>query len=492
MNKKIAFISSLGAITIASAGAGVAFYVASKKDANKVVVPSKIKLDKPQFMVNDLRSSNPTSIASQDGSVGVVLHGFDSSVMRMVLTHGTFEPTINLIRGLPSGVRVQISIFPKVGYSWSDGTNEPIVSSFSSPTYHEPIVESAKPIIKPSPPSGDNAEKPSHPQEVIKRNVIQSAYWDGHSIHEDGALRFQIGSQTKMFTAASIFKLIDNGSTINGFPITLDTRLDQIFDQTYLNKFHGIVQGPSKSDYKVGQITIKQLVTHQSGLPDYLNLPGKSDSEIFSLVRREIGSRVASIDDVISIIKKYNNNGGTGVGIESYSNTGYFILGDVIQQVSKVSYFQYLTQNIFTPLGMDSTNFDYSDTQGWMDDEDANFVDKTLYYSAGSAASTLSDMIQWGLAIQTKDTRIMSKEKWDEWISIASGLKKFGAGLFTGSAIYFSSLAKASLLGHTGQTFGFQSGTIVDTKYIYVCSSNNGEDSIMKYLEKLKKEHPQV
>ena len=65
----------------------------------------------------------------------------------------------------------------------------------------------------------------------MKDLIKQRAYWNGKEIVAEGNKRYEIGSQTKMFTAAAIFKLIDEGK------LKLDDEMSGIFNDKYINYF---------------------------------------------------------------------------------------------------------------------------------------------------------------------------------------------------------------------------------------------------------------
>lgn len=500
MRKKLAIIGSLGFVAVGSIASVLVYYVDKKSTNNNADVKKefdnkkvtnnnpitlsfeKNKISKPNFSINNELLKRPLTSTSRDGKLGFTLDGFDNEKMEISSSKGILELDRKLIWYLSCDDNVKVTISLKDGYCWNDGTSDSITATYKLP--HSLNPSPIEPVIDPKTIKGN------------PKQIIQSAYWDGNSFHGKNGYRYQIGSQTKMFTAASTLKLIDNQTIINGSPITLETKLSQIFDKEYIDKFKGIHSLVPNVDFRVGDITIKQLITHTSGIPDYLNLKDadgsiKGGDEILLTIKRDIGSRAFGIDDVITLIKKYNNFGGNIIGQQSYSNTGYFLLGEVIRKVSGMSYYQYVAKNLFAPLGMNSTNFDYSDIQGWFGFMEATFPDKSFFYSAGGAVSTLPDMISWGLAIQHKDTKIMSKEMWRKWIDISKNLYKFGAGLFTGQTEPYAPFAKESLLGHIGKTFGYHSITVVDTKNVYVYSSNHSGEDIVSDAVYLFNQHPQ-
>jgi CubicO group peptidase (beta-lactamase class C family) len=134
---------------------------------------------------------------------------------------------------------------------------------------------------------------------------------------------FRIASITKQFTATAIMLLIDDGK------LSLDDTLDTFF--------------PGFPDY--GQhITLRQVLNHRSGLPDYEDLiPENTTLQVHDL-------------DVLKMILDTDAplfEPGTNY---SYSNTGYTLLGLIVEQVADQPFHQFLKTRIFNPLAMDQTN----------------------------------------------------------------------------------------------------------------------------------------
>jgi CubicO group peptidase (beta-lactamase class C family) len=191
--------------------------------------------------------------------------------------------------------------------------------------------------------------------------------------------KFRLGSITKQFTATIILQLVEQGK------IKLDGKLSD-----YL------------PDYRkdVGEkVTIHQLLNHTSGIPSYTGLPG-----FFNDVSRNPYS-------VADFVKKYASN---DLEFEpgskfSYNNSGYFLLGAIIEKVTGKPYEQVLKERIFDPLGMKNTGYDHYATildkraagyvktpNGYMN---APYLDMSLPYAAGSLYSTVEDLYLWDQAL---------------------------------------------------------------------------------------------
>ena len=192
--------------------------------------------------------------------------------------------------------------------------------------------------------------------------------------------RFRLGSITKQFTATAILQLAEQGKLSVDDPIS---------------KYYPAAPAAW------APITLKHLLTHTSGIPSYTAIPGffaqqarldKTPDEIIALTRDKPldfppGSKYA------------------------YDNTGYILLGYVVEKVSGQPYAAYLQDHIFTPLGMKDTGYDVSDTvlprraSGYSvaggKAKNAAFLAMSLPYAAGSLYSTVDDLLIWDQALHS-------------------------------------------------------------------------------------------
>jgi CubicO group peptidase (beta-lactamase class C family) len=191
--------------------------------------------------------------------------------------------------------------------------------------------------------------------------------------------RFHIASVTKSFTAAAIVILQKRGQ------LQLTDKLS-----------HYIPDFPSGD-----KITILDLLNHSSGIPSYYAIP-----EYESLKTKPIG-----FDELIAIMRTKPLDFAPGTK-SSYSDTGYAFLAYIIETVSGKPYGQFITDEIFTPLGMKNSGT-FSDTalipdratgyQPWIENQIENhtsnqklriapFYDKTIITGSGSLYSTIDDL----------------------------------------------------------------------------------------------------
>lgn len=189
--------------------------------------------------------------------------------------------------------------------------------------------------------------------------------------------KFRIGSNTKQFTAACILQLAEQGK------LSLDDTLGKYF-----------------SGFEYGDtVTVHMLLTHSSGIMDYFSLPG------FDL--RPV---LLSKDSMVHLLrgKLYDFLPGCDIG---YSNSGYYLLGLIVEKVSGQTLEQYMAEHLWKPAGMDHTGVDRFDTvlvkraHGYvgaaakpMNAFDINYMWDAMF-AVGSMYSTLEDLYKWERAL---------------------------------------------------------------------------------------------
>jgi len=190
----------------------------------------------------------------------------------------------------------------------------------------------------------------------------------------DSATVFQIASITKQFTAVIILRLVELNK------MSLSDRLSKYYS--------GFPNGDS--------ITIENLLTHTSGIHNFT----EDDT---SIVETDEGR-------MIPYLRKLRPDFAPGTSWH-YSNSGYVLLGYIIQKVSGMSYWQAVRSFIFTPLHMNNSGFDFThllsnekamgyDQLNDSVQQPANATDSTVPFAAGSIYSTVGDMYKWHRALQ--------------------------------------------------------------------------------------------
>ena len=189
---------------------------------------------------------------------------------------------------------------------------------------------------------------------------------------------FRLGSLTKQFTAAAIMLLVEEDKV----------ELDQPI-QTYLPDYpdHGHT------------ITVRHLLAHTSGIYNYTAIPAYfSDGRS----RKDL-----STEELVELFDDLEMGFTPGERF-SYSNSGYVLLGAIVEEVSGQGYADFVGKRIFAPLGMANTHYDGSQlikgrTAGydtWGDGfTNAGFISVTQLHAAGSLLSTVDDLVIWTTAL---------------------------------------------------------------------------------------------
>jgi CubicO group peptidase (beta-lactamase class C family) len=193
---------------------------------------------------------------------------------------------------------------------------------------------------------------------------------------------FRLASVTKQFTASAIMLLVRDSK------LSYDTKLTDVF--------------PDFPAYGK-QITIRNLLNHTSGLPDYEELMDHAG-------KTWTAENQISDDEVLELLKR-TKQGRFEPGTKwSYSNSGYVVLGLVVAKVSGMSFPDFLTERIFKPLKMDRTlayvkgkssiperAFGHSMDEGRLIEKDQSSTSATL--GDGGVYSNLEDLVKWDAAL---------------------------------------------------------------------------------------------
>jgi D-alanyl-D-alanine carboxypeptidase len=191
---------------------------------------------------------------------------------------------------------------------------------------------------------------------------------------------FEIGSVTKQFTAAAVMMLVEEGKLGLDEPI-----------RKYLV---GVPDAWSA-------VTLRHLLTHSSGIQNYLGVPGLPD----------IAHAASSHDEMNRIFFERLQLEFQPGETWSYSNSGYLLLGSIIEKASGKSYWEFLEERIFKPLGMNATRSSepraiipnrasgYEWTRTRLENRPALTENA---YAAGSIVSTVRDMAKWDAALYTE------------------------------------------------------------------------------------------
>lgn len=244
---------------------------------------------------------------------------------------------------------------------------------------------------------------------------------------------FRIGSVTKQFTAVAILQLAEAGK------LSLQDDLTKYIP-----------------DYPTGgkTITIEHLLTHTSGIQSYTDMP-----EWDAMVRRKDFTLEALIDFFKN--KPMLFDPGTKW---RYNNSGYILLGYIIEKASGMSYAQYVEEKLFKPAGMRHSYYDDpvrlipNRARGYQNLQEGSFgnteyLSMTQPHAAGSLASTVEDLYNWNQALFAG--KLVSKE----WLKKAHTPYRLADGSDTryGYGWSLGALQGSPTIEHGGSINGFQS-----------------------------------
>jgi CubicO group peptidase (beta-lactamase class C family) len=272
--------------------------------------------------------------------------------------------------------------------------------------------------------------------------------------------KFRLGSITKQFTSMLILQLVEEGQ------ISLEGTLSE-----YL---------PYYREDTGKKVTIHHLLTHTSGIPSYTNLPNFMD---------EVSRDPYGVEE---FVRKYCSG---DLEFEpgarfNYNNSGYFILGAVIEKIAGRPYEKVLEEKIFKPLGMKNSGYDrhgpiipdraagYEQSlEGYTN---APYLDMSLPYAAGSLYSTAEDLFIWDQALYT-DKLLSAKLK--ELLFkpyVPMGEAAYGYGWGVGKKKLPQSKREVSVISHAGGINGFNTliERYVDDRHLIVLLNNTGGTSL--------------
>jgi len=194
--------------------------------------------------------------------------------------------------------------------------------------------------------------------------------------------KYRLGSITKQFTATSILQLEEQGK---------------------LSVNDAACKYVAECPESWKPITIHQLLSHTSGIPSYTNTP--------DFVKPKLMRIPLSPMEVLMLTKDQPLEFQPGEKWK-YDNSGYVFLGVVIEKVSGEKYADYLKKHIFGPLDMQDSGYDDSSVilknraEGYRarpggEIRNADYIDMSLPYAAGSLYSTTDDLYRWDRALYT-------------------------------------------------------------------------------------------
>jgi len=288
---------------------------------------------------------------------------------------------------------------------------------------------------------------------------------------------YRLASVSKQFTAMGIMMLKEDG------------KLD--FDDD-------ITKHLPKLPYK--GITIRHLLHHNGGLPDYMDLFDLHwDKEEFDLSKK----KTAFNNDLVDLFAEHHPDPDFVAGERyQYSNTGYVLLGSIIESASGMTIHDFLNTRIFEPLNMtDSSAFSpnaevfkpANRVFGFAYRSDGSSVDNDWHYLNGMVGdggiyASARDLLKWDQALYGEE--LVSQTTLAE--AFTSG--KLNSGKETGYGfgwVVERSKNKGLAVSHGGSWVGFRTSIerLVDRKLTVIVLSNNSTanlDQVLQAIEELQ------
>ena len=195
-------------------------------------------------------------------------------------------------------------------------------------------------------------------------------------VNNSDQTEFRLASLTKQFTAVGILRLVAQGK------LSLDDTICRYIDTC-----------PEAWQ----QVRIRHLLNHSSGIADYTDFLDFAQTEGQPATPNELLARFRDIPLAFPPGELYD-----------YCNSGYVLLGMVIERVSGRSYADFIQQEIFKPLDMQHSGYDDSRgpnprfAQGYSNGQKTGFLNTTTLFSAGGLYSTVWDLYRWDQALYTE------------------------------------------------------------------------------------------
>ena len=258
----------------------------------------------------------------------------------------------------------------------------------------------------------------------------------------------RLGSITKQFTSTAILMLVDEGR------IRLDDDIT-----VYLPDY------PTQGK----KITIEHLLTHTSGIVSYTGKPG------YALAMQ----KDLTVQQMVDSFKNDPLDFAPGSRYK-YNNSGYFLLGAIIEKVSGKTYDKFVEERIFVPLGMTRSAYEGHErdktprAQGYTRAPEgfqpSKPISMTQPYAAGSLVSTVDDLARWDAAVSSG--KLLQAGSWQRAFTpytLSTGSSTgYGYGWETGT------LRGAQMIGHGGGIPGFNSFALrLPAEKLYVAVLSN-------------------
>ncbi len=234
---------------------------------------------------------------------------------------------------------------------------------------------------------------------------------------------FRLGSITKQFTAMAVMLLQERNKLNVQDPIC-----------KYLENCPAAWQ----------PITIRHLLTHTSGIPNYTSFPDFAKTTALPVAQASLMERFRDKPLEFAPGEKFN-----------YSNSGYYLLGVIIERASGKTYAEFLQENIFAPLVMKQTGYDddrrviKNRAAGYARQGEsvvnAAYTDMSVPFAAGALYSTTEDLLRWEQSLYTE--KLLKRKSLEEMFTPFKGSYSYGWGI--------GKMFDRQVINHGGAISGF-------------------------------------
>lgn len=298
---------------------------------------------------------------------------------------------------------------------------------------------------------------------VIRDGKVVYSKGYGYSDLENGvkatpATVYEVGSITKQFTSALVMMLVEEGKVKLDEPV-----------RTYMPDL--------PEAWK--EVTVRQLLTHTSGIKSYTSL---------SAFRSQIRERIDH-EGMINLLKDEKLDFAPGTKW-SYNNSGYYLLGMLLEKLTGKRYADLLRERIFTPLGMTSTRYNDLravipnrahgyDLQSLLPPANTMVIDMSWPFSAGAIVASVEDFAKWDAALYPG--KLFKAETLEQmWTPVKL---PDGTNTHYGFGWMITDLSGERAVGHGGDINGFNAYFVrVPSKHLAVAAFCNAAPGITELI----------
>jgi len=289
---------------------------------------------------------------------------------------------------------------------------------------------------------------------------------------------FLLASITKQFTAMAIMMLAERGNLRYENPLS-----------KYFPEFPPYAR----------QITIRHLLNHMAGFPEYDELfleSGKLDKDYPRSAKTKPSSFEPTAKDALAILAQVKAPRFAAGEKWEYSNSGYVILAQIVEKVSGQSFSQFLQQNIFTPLGMKRSLL-YDETRPKIQNvatsytlkdgvyKDIDYTPQNAIYGEDNIYTTVEDMYKWDQALYTEKLvkAVTLKE------AFTAGRLNNGESAEYGFGWNVRKFFGLNTVAHSGSWIGFRTYIVrfPDQHFTVVVLANLAELGVRDFANKISK-----